>query len=189
MTYSVVEYEANEFIFKQGDPGDLMYLVQDGEVEVLQDLGGSENQVAVLERGDFFGEMAVLEEEVRSHSVRALVASRLIKIDRSGFQNMLMRNADGELWIDDEAPEGDVSRRVDDRIREARVDQAGRCAGNGLAVEGHHLERSRGARRRCQEDRPGDRGRGDARERPHCVPAGPGHADSFRSCGMGSSAS
>ncbi len=94
MTYSVVEYEANEFIFKQGDPGDLMYLVQDGEVEVLQDLGGSENQVAVLERGDFFGEMAVLEEEVRSHSVRALVASRLIKIDRSGFQNMLMRNAE-----------------------------------------------------------------------------------------------
>ena len=94
MTYSVVEYEANEFIFKQGDPGDLMYLVQDGEVEVLQDLGGSENQVAVLERGDFFGEMAVLEEEPRTHSVRALVTSRLVKIDRSGFQNMLMRNAE-----------------------------------------------------------------------------------------------
>lgn len=94
MIYSVVEYEPNEFIFKQGDEGDLMYLVQDGEVEVLQDLGGSENQVAVLERGDFFGEMAVLEEEPRTHSVRALVASRLIKIDKTGFQSMLMRNAE-----------------------------------------------------------------------------------------------
>ncbi len=94
MTYSVVEYEPNEFIFRQGDPGDLMYLVQDGEVEVLQDLGGYENQVAVLERGDFFGEMAVLEEEPRTHSVRALKTSKLIKIDRAGFQSMLTRNAE-----------------------------------------------------------------------------------------------
>jgi CRP-like cAMP-binding protein len=94
MTYSVVEYESNEFIFRQGDPGDLMYLVQAGEVEVLQDLGGHENQVAVLERGDFFGEMAVLEEEPRTHSVRTLSAAKLIKIDRDGFQKMLVRNAE-----------------------------------------------------------------------------------------------
>lgn len=94
MTYSVVEYEPNEFVFKQGDPGDLMYLVQDGEVEVLQDLGGYENQVAVLERGDFFGEMAVLESEPRTHSVRALSVAKLVKIDRAGFQSMLTRNAE-----------------------------------------------------------------------------------------------
>ena len=94
MTYSVVEYEPNEFIFRQGDQGDLMYLVQDGEVEVVQDLGGHENQVAVLERGDFFGEMAVLEEEPRTHSVRALRATKLIKIDRVSFQSMLVRNAE-----------------------------------------------------------------------------------------------
>ena len=94
MTYSVVEYAHKEFVFKQGDPGDFMYLVQAGEVEVLQDLGGHENQVAVLERGDFFGEMAVLEEEPRSHSVRALSDAKLIKIDRAGFQSMLTRNAE-----------------------------------------------------------------------------------------------
>ena len=94
MTYSVIEYEPEEFIFRQGEPGDLMYLVQDGEVEVLQDLGGHENQVAVLERGDFFGEMAVLEEEPRTHSVRALSATKLVKIDRAGFQSMLTRNAE-----------------------------------------------------------------------------------------------
>ncbi len=94
MTYSVVEYEPKEFIFKQGDSGDLMYLVQAGEVEVLQDLGGHENQVAVLERGYFFGEMAVLEEASRTHSVRALSDVKLIKIDRAGFQSMLVRNAE-----------------------------------------------------------------------------------------------
>ena len=93
MTYSASS-RSNEFIFKQGDPGDLMYLVQAGEVEVLQDLGGHENQVAVLERGDFFGEMAVLEEEPRTHSVRTLTDAKLIKIDRAGFQKMLVRNAE-----------------------------------------------------------------------------------------------
>lgn len=94
MTYSVIEVEPQEFIFKQGESGDLMYLVQDGEVEVLQDLGGHENQVAILERGDFFGEMSVLEEEPRTHSVRALSAAKLIKIDRVGLQSMLTRNAE-----------------------------------------------------------------------------------------------
>ncbi len=94
MTYRAVEYEPNELIFKQGDSGDLMYLVQAGEVEVLQDLGGHENQVAVLERGDFFGEMAVLDKEPRTHSVRALSDAKLIKIDREGFQSMLVRNAE-----------------------------------------------------------------------------------------------
>ncbi len=94
MTYSVIEVEPQEFIFKQGDLGDLMYLVQEGEVEVLQDLGGHENQVAILERGDFFGEMSVLEEEPRTHSVRALSTAKLIKIDRVGLQSMLTRNAE-----------------------------------------------------------------------------------------------
>ena len=69
-----------------------MYLVQGGEVEVLQDLGGIEKQVAVLSRGDFFGEMSLLEKEPRTHSVRALSDATVIEIDRAGLQKMLVRN-------------------------------------------------------------------------------------------------
>lgn len=94
MAYSVTDFEPQEIIFKQGDDGEFMYLVKEGEVEVLQELGGSEQQVAVLERGDFFGEMAVLEKEPRSHSVRALTRTKVVEIDRSGFQHMLKRNAE-----------------------------------------------------------------------------------------------
>jgi CRP-like cAMP-binding protein len=94
MAYSVTELKPQEIVFKQGDSGELMYLVKEGEVEVLQELGGAEQQVAVLERGDFFGEMAVLEKEPRSHSVRALTPAKLVEIDRSGFQHMLKRNAE-----------------------------------------------------------------------------------------------
>lgn len=94
MTYRAVDFESNEFIFKQGEYGDAMYLIQNGKVEVLQEVGGQSNQVAILERGDFFGEMAVLEEEPRGHSVRALCPTRLISIDRSGLQAMLTRNTE-----------------------------------------------------------------------------------------------
>lgn len=93
MSYSVVEFKAKDPIFKQGDPGKVMYVVQEGQVEVLQEIGEVEIQVAVLERGDFFGEMAVLEEEARSHSIRALEdGAKLVTINRAGFQTMLKRN-------------------------------------------------------------------------------------------------
>lgn len=92
MIYTAVEYEPGEMVFHEGEEGSLMYLVQGGEVEVLQDLGGIEKQIAVLERGDFFGEMSILEKEPRTHSVRAISAARLIKIDRDGLMQMLVRN-------------------------------------------------------------------------------------------------
>ncbi len=92
MIYSAVEYLAGDMIFRQGEDGSLMYLVQGGAVEVLQELGGMEKQIAVLERGDFFGEMSLLEAEPRSHSVRAISPVKLVEIDRAGLQKMLVRN-------------------------------------------------------------------------------------------------
>lgn len=92
MIYSAVEFQPGDTIFEEGQEGSLMYLVQDGEVEVVQDLGGIEKQVAVLARGDFFGEMSILDQQPRSHSVRALSAAKLIEIDRAGLQKMLVRN-------------------------------------------------------------------------------------------------
>lgn len=92
MAYSIIEYETGETIFEQGDQGLDMYLVQGGEVEVLQRMGGVDRQIAVLERGDFFGEMALLESEPRTSSVRAISSSKLIRIDRAGLQHLLERN-------------------------------------------------------------------------------------------------
>ncbi len=94
MSYTVIEVEPQETVFKQGDSGKLMYLVKEGEVEILQEIGNYEKQVAVLERGDFFGEMAVLEKESRTHSVRALTHTKLVEISSAGFAHMLKRNAE-----------------------------------------------------------------------------------------------
>lgn len=91
MAYSSVEYEAGDVVFHEGDHSSYMCLIQNGRFEVVTELGGYDKQVAVLERGDFFGEMAVLDDEPRSHMVRALDAGKLIKIERADFPSLLMK--------------------------------------------------------------------------------------------------
>jgi len=79
-------YLDGEDIIRQGDTGDSMYVVQGGRVEVVQhSKKGGEQHLAFLEAGDFFGEMAVFEKEVRSAIVRAAGESRVLKIDKKAL--------------------------------------------------------------------------------------------------------
>ena len=75
-------YGPGDAIVRQGDVGDCMYVVQSGEVEVVQTSGAGERRLAVLKSGDFFGEMAVFEHEVRSATVRARGEARVLKVDK-----------------------------------------------------------------------------------------------------------
>ncbi len=94
MPLPIVEFKAGETIFRKGDPGTRMYLLQEGEVEVIQEFAGVETQLAVLKRKDFFGEMSILEKEPRSHLVRALSDAKLVEIGRADFQVLLRRSPD-----------------------------------------------------------------------------------------------
>ncbi len=71
-----------EFIIRQGDAGDYMYEILDGQVEVLQEREGEEIRLAVLDKGEFFGEMAIFEREKRSATVRALGEVRVLTVDK-----------------------------------------------------------------------------------------------------------
>jgi len=75
-------YGDGDVIVTQGELGDCMYVVQSGEVEVVQATPAGEQRLAVLVAGDFFGEMAVFEREVRSATVRALGEARALKVDK-----------------------------------------------------------------------------------------------------------
>jgi CRP-like cAMP-binding protein len=76
-------YANGEDIISQGKTGDSMYVVQGGRVEVVQhSKKGDEQHLAYLGSGDFFGEMAVFEKEVRSATVRAAGEARVLKIDK-----------------------------------------------------------------------------------------------------------
>jgi CRP-like cAMP-binding protein len=75
-------YDDGTDVVTQGEVGDCMYVVQSGEVEVVQATADGEQRLAVLAAGDFFGEMAVFEHEVRSATVRALGEARVLKVDK-----------------------------------------------------------------------------------------------------------
>ena len=78
-------YLDGDVIIRQGDVGDCMYVIQEGQVEVLAERDGEELRLNVLDAGDFFGEMALVEREVRAATVRALGGARILTVDRKNF--------------------------------------------------------------------------------------------------------
>lgn len=81
-------YQDGEIIIRQGEVGNCMYVIQEGKVEVLIEKDGQEVQLAVQREGDFFGEMAIFERDVRSATIRALGQVRVLTIDK---KNLLRR--------------------------------------------------------------------------------------------------
>ena len=75
-------YEDGEIIVKQGEPGDCLYVIQAGIVEVIAETDGTETLLAELGEKDFFGEMALFEHEARSCTVRARGEARVLTVDR-----------------------------------------------------------------------------------------------------------
>ena len=81
-------YSKGHVVVRQGEYGEHIYAVQEGELEVVKERkGGGEIQVAVLRSGDIFGEMAILQKEVRSATVRTLTETRLLTVDKKTFMS------------------------------------------------------------------------------------------------------
>ena len=79
------EYKKGEVVFRQGDRGNCMFVIQDGEVEAVAEYQGKELRLRTMGRNEFFGEMALFEQEVRTATIRALKPSRILSIDKKNF--------------------------------------------------------------------------------------------------------
>ncbi len=75
-------YTPGQPIVREGEPGDCMYVVQSGKVEVVKASPDGEQRLRVLVEGDFFGEMSIFEREPRSATVRAVGEARVLKVDK-----------------------------------------------------------------------------------------------------------
>ena len=89
-----VRFRAGEKIFSQGDVGTEMYIVRSGSVRIFRERSGRREALSVLERGDFFGEMAVLEGIPRTDSAEAAEDAELIRIHSAIFDRMIRRNTE-----------------------------------------------------------------------------------------------
>lgn len=78
-------YEDGEVIVRQGDVGDCMFVIQEGKVEVVMEEEGNEVILAERGEGDFFGEMAIFDQDVRSATVRAKGQVRALTVDKKNF--------------------------------------------------------------------------------------------------------
>jgi len=75
-------------VVKQGDPGDAMYLILEGELRVRQMIGGKETVLVTLLAGEFFGDISLFDHGPRSADVVANNNSVLLKVSISNFQRL-----------------------------------------------------------------------------------------------------
>jgi CRP-like cAMP-binding protein len=93
------DYPAGMVLFEEGQPGDFMYVVQRGEIEIRRQVGDGERVLAVLRDGEFFGEMAILNGRPRSATAVVRTDATLLVIEGLTFEAMLRARPEIALRI------------------------------------------------------------------------------------------
>lgn len=86
-------YTDGEAIIKQGEKGNCLYVIQEGKVDVILETPEGDIRVAQLGETDFFGEMGLFEEDVRSCTVRAVGEATILTIDKRNFLKSIHRDS------------------------------------------------------------------------------------------------
>lgn len=88
-------YAAGEVIFEEGQPGECMYLVLSGEIEVSVE----GRPINTLGPGSIFGEMALVDDQPRSATLKAASSSRLVPVDYDRFKRLVQQSPDFALQV------------------------------------------------------------------------------------------
>jgi CRP/FNR family cyclic AMP-dependent transcriptional regulator len=100
---------ANTVLFEEGDRGEEMYIIQTGKVRISKRIRGVEKTLATLEKGEFFGEMAILNDKPRSATAETLEDCDMLVIDRKTFDALIRGNSEIAVRF---------IKRLADRLRE-----------------------------------------------------------------------
>ena len=85
-------YGAGEVILREGDTSKEMYIIHEGEVRVTKMIAGKETVLGTMGRGDFFGEMSLLESEARTATIVAIIPTKCLVIQAGGLLVRLRRD-------------------------------------------------------------------------------------------------
>ena len=89
-----------QVIFHHGDPGGLLYIICYGKVKISYSThDGQEALLAILGAGDFFGELALLDDSPRSATAEALESTESLTLHREDFRNYLSSNPDFTMHV------------------------------------------------------------------------------------------
>lgn len=84
-------YKEGQVIVKAGDPGKAFYVITNGKVKVVAGESPEGRKEAELGRGEFFGELSLLDGDARTRTVVAETPLETIRIDRSAFRRLLRK--------------------------------------------------------------------------------------------------
>ncbi|MCK9418469.1 MAG: cyclic nucleotide-binding domain-containing protein [Nitrospirae bacterium] len=96
-------------LFQEGDRGEEMFVLQSGKVKISKQIRGVEKILATVEKGDFFGEMAILNDKPRSATAMTIEECEMLVIDRETFDTLLRGNVEIAIRF---------IKRLADRLRE-----------------------------------------------------------------------
>lgn len=86
-------YEQNEYVFETGQPGAALFIIQSGEIAIEGvDETGAPQTIVTLKEGNFFGELALLDQSPRSASARAVTRTQLLALYRNDLNKMIETN-------------------------------------------------------------------------------------------------
>lgn len=88
----IAVYDDGELIFDEGDTSRDLFIIQEGEVEIIKKSERGELKLAVFKRGDFFGDMALLQGGKRFAGARARGKTKLLILQPGGFLLKIRRD-------------------------------------------------------------------------------------------------
>ena len=103
-------YKPGDIIFKEGDIGDEMYIIRSGKIAITKLSRDVETTLAVLSEGEFFGEMAIIDNQPRSASAKAETDAEVIILSSDIFESQITTNHKLIMRI---------LRKMSNRLREA----------------------------------------------------------------------
>ena len=85
-----IELKKGQVLFREGEPGDRLFAILDGKVRISRQIPGvGEEALAILAPGDHFGEMAIIDDDVRSGDALAHEDCRLLTISKAAIQDLM----------------------------------------------------------------------------------------------------
>jgi len=94
-----LEFPSGAVLFRAGDEGHQMYVVQNGKVRISVTSADVDKTLAVLGPGEFFGEMAVLNDRPRTATATVLENSQLLVIEKAKFEELIRQHSDLALRL------------------------------------------------------------------------------------------
>src|SRR5256885_14494580 len=104
------EFKRGDVLFREGEPGKEMYVVQAGKVNITKTVRETEKILAILGAGEFFGEMSILNNKPRSAGAVVAEDAKLLVIDPKTFEAMIRGNVEIAVRL---------IKKLSDRLQEA----------------------------------------------------------------------